>query len=144
MEKIDQVGHCRPESLDSELVDRADARENFRCCRTTAAVMQEPAESALIGRVFVDVRDAKFGLPEEGMVRALEDLPLFGHRMNDRLQRRPAIGHAEPACFDLLDDLADAATDGAEILQTLVPQEPSLVGRSRVAPPLFNKITNSI
>jgi hypothetical protein len=41
--------------------------------------------------------------------------------MNDRLQRRTAIGHAKPTGFDLGNHLSQTTPDRAKILDALVP-----------------------
>src|SRR3546814_9108427 len=63
-------------------------------------MIQQPAKSALVRWVFIDVRDAQFWLPKKRMIRTFEYLPLLGDRMNDRFQRRSTISNSEPTGFD--------------------------------------------
>src|SRR3546814_17177917 len=67
-----------------------DSRDNLFSGITARAMIQQPAKSALVRWVFIDVRDAQFWLPKKRMIRTFEYLPLLGDRMNDRFQRRSA------------------------------------------------------
>ena len=60
-------------------------------------------------------------LPQESVVRSLEDLALLGDRAYDRLERGALVGRSEGAGFDFGYNGCDAAADGAEILEALLP-----------------------
>src|SRR3546814_17805920 len=90
-------------------------------------MIQQPAKSALVRWVFIDVRDAQFWLPKKRMIRTFEYLPLLGDRMNDRFQRRSAISDAEPTGFDFGDPLGETTPNRTEILDALVPKQPALI-----------------
>ena len=108
--------------------------------RAAHARVEEAAEGALVVRVLVDVRDAQLGLPQKRVVGALEDLPLLGDRADDGLERRAPVGVAEGARLDLRDHLLDAATDGAEVLEPLLPEKPGPVRPAGIVAPTLDKI----
>lgn len=87
MQEIEQVGGRRPQSLDPDGVQLPDRRDDLSARRAARARVEKVAERALILRGFVDIRNAKLRLPQECVIGALEDLPLFGDRVNDRLER---------------------------------------------------------
>src|SRR3546814_10437636 len=93
-----------------------DSRDNLFSGITARAMIQQPAKSALVRWVFIDVRDAQFWLPKKRMIRTFEYLPLLGDRMNDRFQRRSAISDAEPPGFDFGDHLGETTPNRTEIL----------------------------
>ena len=97
--------------------------------------MEKAAEGALIVRVLVDVRDAQFRLPEKGMIGAPENLALFRDAADHRLQRGSPVGVAEAPGIDFFDDRGKAPPDGAEVLESLLPQEPASVGCGGVFTP---------
>jgi hypothetical protein len=128
VEEVEQVGNGRAEPLDLQPVDRVDVVDDLLGGVAARAVVEQPAERALVLGAFVDVGDAQLRLPQEGVLRTLKDLTLLGDRMDDGLERRPAIGDAERARRDLRYNLLKAAADRAEVLDALVPQEPRAVG----------------
>ena len=60
-------------------------------------------------------------LPQESVVRSLEDLALLGDGAYDRLERRALVGCTEGAGFDFGHYGCDAAADGTEILDAFLP-----------------------
>ncbi len=76
------------------------------------------------------------------MVGALEDLALLRDGVDDRLQRRTAIGVAERVGADLVDDRLEAAPDRAEVLDALLPQEPGSVGGAGVLAPMPDQVAD--
>src|SRR3546814_12162407 len=108
-----------------------DSRDNLFSGITARAMIQQPAKSALVRWVFIDVRDAQFWLPKKRMIRTFEYLPLLGDRMNDRFQRRSAISDAEPTGFDFGDHLGETTPTRTEIVDALVPKEPAQISRFR-------------
>ena len=69
------------------------------------------------------------------MICALEDLPLFGHRLDDGLERRSTICVSERAVADLRDDDFQASADRAEVFETLLPEEPGAIRRPCIVAP---------
>jgi hypothetical protein len=106
------------------------AHEDTNCCKdlgfagAAPAGLQQPAECELVGPILVDVRDPQLGLPEKGMIGTLEYLSLLGDTMDNGLQRRTTVRSTEGSGLDVGTDLLDAATQRAEVLQTLWPKEP--------------------
>lgn len=78
------------------------------------------------------------------MVRALENLALLGNGVDYGLQRRAAILRAEAARLDFRDDCLQAATNGAEVLEALLPEKPALIGGAWVVAPPRQQVTNRI
>ena len=91
--------------------------------------MEQSTERPLIGSIFVDVGNPKLRLPQESVICTFEYLSLLGDRPHDRFEGRALVNVAERSRFDLLDYLSNAATDGPEILEPFVPQEPCAIGR---------------
>jgi hypothetical protein len=101
-----------------ELLDRLYNRFAFGAAR---ARRQKSPKSSLVIRTLINVRDAKFWLPEEGVVRALEDLALLGDRPHDSFKRRAFVHIAKCAALDLFDHARDATPNGPKILEALLP-----------------------
>src|SRR3546814_17523226 len=117
-----------------------DSRDNLFSGITARAMIQQPAKSALVRWVFIDVRDAQFWLPKKRMIRTFEYLPLLGDRMNDRFQRRSAISDADPTGLDFGDHLGETTPNRTQILTALVPKKPALIARVRVSLPSLNQL----
>mmetsp|Transcript_61794 Transcript_61794/g.146106 ORF Transcript_61794/g.146106 Transcript_61794/m.146106 type:complete len:480 (-) Transcript_61794:495-1934(-) len=139
VDEVQQVCDRWAQPLDLLRVDALDRVDDR--LRGIAAVtrVQQPRKRPLVVGVFVDVGDAELGLPQEGVVRTLEDLPLLGNRAHHRLQRRTTVRVAEGSGLDVLHHLADASADRPEILQPLFPQEPAVVGAVRIGLPVVNQ-----
>jgi hypothetical protein len=90
--------------------------------------VKQPCERTLVVGVLVNIGNAQFRLPEKRVIGTLEDLPLFGNRSDNGLQRRSSVRIAKGACVNFLDDGADPAPDGSEILEAFRPEEPGLIG----------------
>ncbi len=86
MKEIEQVGRRRPQPLDLERVYAADVADDLLGGIAARAIVEQATERPLIVRAFVNVGNAQLGLPQPGMVGALEDLPLFGDRVDNRFQ----------------------------------------------------------
>ena len=69
------------------------------------------------------------------MISAFENLPLLGDRMYHGLQGGTPVGNAESVSFDVGNNLLQSAPNGAEVLQTLIPEEPASIGRPGIIPP---------
>ena len=83
------------------LVEAADGFHNRLPVGATSAGVQETTESELVVSVFVDVGDAQLGLPQKGVVGALEDLALLGDRADDGFEGGTLVDVAERAGVDL-------------------------------------------
>ncbi|KIU01041.1 hypothetical protein QU38_02700, partial [Staphylococcus aureus] len=64
----------------------ADVADDLLGGIAARAIVEQATERPLVVRAFVDVWNAQLGLPQPGMVGALEDLPLFGDRVDNRFQ----------------------------------------------------------
>jgi len=121
VQEIEQVRGRRPQPLDAYGRQGPDRSQNLRLGGAAAAGLQHPREGELVVAVLVDVGDPQLGLPQEGMVGALEHLALLGDGSDDSLQRRPLVDHSEGVRLDLPDHLLDPAPDGTEVLDPLFP-----------------------
>ena len=106
MDEVQKIGRRRSEALDPMAVDSAYGLAHLVGGGAAVAGMEKASERLLIGDALVDVGNAQLGLPQEGVVGTLEDLPLLGDRANDGSQRRTAVGVAKRASVDLADHLA--------------------------------------
>nr|WP_231867887.1 hypothetical protein [Gluconobacter thailandicus] len=97
--------------------------------------IKKQPECFLVGRIFVDIGNAQLRLPQEGVIRTLENLALLRNRMDDRFQRGTTIGDPECALGYLGNDLLQTTADRPKILDTFVPQKPALIGPCRIVPP---------
>ena len=77
MDEVEQVRHCRPQTLDANGVDAPDRLDHGVGRVTALAGVQQAGEGALVVRVLVDVWDAKLGLSQERVIGALENLTLL-------------------------------------------------------------------
>ena len=137
--EVQQVGDGRAQPLDAVLVQLLNRLNQFLFGVAAIARMQQPGERSLMIGILIDVRDAQFGLPEEGMVRPLEDLALLCNRGDHGFEGGPAIGVAECPSLNLIDDRADAAPNGAEVLEALRPEKPRLICPVPVSFPSLNE-----
>ena len=144
MEEVEEVRGRRPEALDPALVEPPDRGEELLLAAAARARVKEPRERELVLPVLVDVGDAELRLPEEGVVRALEDLALLRDRADDRLERRALVDVAEGARLDLRDDGPDSPPDGAEVLEAFLPEEPRAVRPTRIRPPALDELACSL
>jgi hypothetical protein len=142
VQEVEQVRGRGAQALDARPVECLDRRQDMRLGVATQARVEEPAEGELVVAVLVDIRDAQLRLPEEGVVGALEDLALLRDGVDNRLQRGASVRIAEGAGPDLLDDGLDAAPDRAEVLDTLLPQEPRPVGSAGILAPVPEELAD--
>src|SRR3546814_14385218 len=126
MQEVEEIGDRWSRAFDVQAINCVDSRDNLFSGITARAMIQQPAKSALVRWVFIDVRDAQFWLPKKRMIRTFEYLPLLGDRMNARFQRSSAISDAEPTGFDLGAHLAGTTPKRTEHLDCPVPKKPTL------------------
>jgi hypothetical protein len=139
VQEVEEVRDRRAEALDRLGVDLPDGGDDLLLRVAADPGVEEAPEGALVVGALVDVGDAELGLPQECVVRAFEDLTLLRDGVGHRLQRRAAVGDAEGARLDLGHDLLDAAADGAEVLDPLLPQEPTPVSGPWIAAPALQQ-----
>ena len=144
MEKVQEVCCGRPQAFDSPLVELVDGTKNLVFLAATAADIQKAPEGTLVFSRFIDVRNAQLRFPQKGVVRAFEDLPLLGNRADDGLERRTSVGVSEASCLNVFDNLDQASAKGPEVLQPLLPEEPTLIGSTRIIPPPSDHDTERI
>ncbi|GAV36263.1 hypothetical protein ROTAS13_03950 [Roseomonas sp. TAS13] len=135
MQEVEEVGDRRTEALDGFGVDLPYGGDNLQLGVAADAGVEQAAEGALVLRVLIDVGDAELRLPEEGVVRTLEDLPLLCDGVDHGLQGRSAVGDAKGPGLYLGHNLLDAAPDRAEVLDPLLPKKPAPVGGAGVVAP---------
>jgi hypothetical protein len=139
MQEIEEVRCRRTQPFDVFLVELPDGVQDVVLGLAAGAQVQEAPERDLVVAVLVDVGDAQLGLPEEGVVGALEDLALLRDRADDGLQQGALVDVAEAIRLDSLDDLFDPPPDGAEVLEALFPEKPRAVGCPRVGAPALDE-----
>jgi hypothetical protein len=86
VDEVQQVRHRWPQTLDAQRVEPADGPDDLLRGVAAVAGAQHLRECALVGAVLVNVGDPQLGLPEKGVIGALEDLALFGNRADHRFQ----------------------------------------------------------
>ena len=104
--------------------------------------MKYAPEGAFFCRVFVNVWNAKFRLPEKSLVGTLQNLVPLGDRMHRGFERRTAIGDSECSRVDLGNNLLNTPTNGSKILDALVPQKPALIGSIGIVAPTLDQLLN--
>jgi hypothetical protein len=139
--EVTQVRGGRTETFDTTRIELSDRLEQSGFTGAARARVQEATEAQLVLAVLVDVGNPQLRLPEERVVRPLEDLSLLGDRAHHRLERRSPVQVAERAVSDLPDDFLQSTPDGPEVLQSFFPQEPRLVRGARILPPAFDERT---
>jgi hypothetical protein len=144
VEKVEEVRDRRAEALDLPPVELPNSLDQPLFPGTARARVEELPETKLVLRVLVDVRDPELGLPQERVVGPLEDLPLFRDRTHDGLERRALVDVAEDAGLNLRDDRRETPPDRAEVLETLLPEEPRPIGGTGVRAPAVNELPERI
>lgn len=142
VEKIEKVGDRWPKPFDLYLINGANALDHIIGIVAAAAMIEQPPECTLVVVVFVNIGDAQLWLPKECMVRAFEDLALFGDRMDHSFKRRAAISDPKRPGFDFGHDLLDPAPDRTKILDPLFPQEPAFIRCPGVLPPSTDQLSD--
>ena len=86
VQEINDVGNRRAKAFDLSGAELAHLGQDLllTCGRQTSS--QKRTKPLLVAIILVDIRDAKLGLPEKRVGRALKDLLLFGNRSEHDLQ----------------------------------------------------------
>jgi len=87
MNEIQQVGRRRPESLNAEAAESSDRVEDFAFGVAAVKRMEQSGKGTLILGMLIDVGNGQFWLPQEGVIRAFENLPLFSDQGHHGLER---------------------------------------------------------
>ena len=111
MEEVEQVRRGRSQAFDADGVQTPDRGDYLPLRRTARAGIQKDREGALIPGVLIRVRDPELGLPEESVIRALEDLPLLGDGTDHNFQGGAPVGVAKRAGLDLAHHLLRTPAD---------------------------------
>lgn len=127
MQEIQDICCGRAKSLDAALINCVDRRQDLRLAIAACAGLQKACKSHLVVAVLVNIRDPKLRLPQESVIRPLEDLPLLGDGADDGFERRSFVLTAERVCFDFLHNRCDTTSNGAKVLQAFVPEKPGLI-----------------
>src|SRR3546814_8729341 len=72
MQEVEEIGDRWSQAFDVQAINGVDSRDNLFSGITARAMIQQPAKSALVRWVFIDVRDAQFWLPKKRMIRTFE------------------------------------------------------------------------
>jgi hypothetical protein len=139
MQEVEEVCRRRTQPFDVFLVELPDGVQDVVLGLAAGAQVQEAPERDLVLAILVDVGDAQLGLPEEGVVGALEDLALLRDGADNRLEQGALVDVAEGIGLDGLDDLFDPPPDGAEVLEAFFPEKPRAVGRAGVRAPALDE-----
>lgn len=140
MQEVEEVRRRRTQPLDVFLVELPDGAQDVVLGLAAGAQVQEAPERDLVLAVLVDVGNAQLGLPEEGVVGALEDLALLRDGADDGLEQGALVDIAEGIGLDGLDELFDPPPDGAEVLEAFFPEKPGAVGRAGIRAPTLDEI----
>jgi hypothetical protein len=112
VKEVEEIGNRGAKALDRGAVEGLYGPDHLSFLAGTAgARLEETAERELIRTVLVDVRNAQFGFPEEGMVGAAKDLSLLRDGPYDCLKRRALVDVAETVRFNLGDHCRDPPSD---------------------------------
>ena len=111
MEEVEKIRRGRAEPFDLPIRKPVNRGQDTTLVRAAAALLQELPERDLVVTVLVDVRNAQFGFPEEGVVGAFEDLPLFGNRSDDGFKGGTFVDVPECRRLNLVDDQIQTAPD---------------------------------
>ena len=141
VQEVQEVRGSGPEPLDSPSRQPPNGVEERLLVGAARAHVEELAERELILAILVDIRYPQLRLPQERVIRAPEDLPLLGDGANDRLERRAPVGVPEGVALDVGDHGCDPAANRAEVLETLLPQEPGPIGAAGILAPAFKQMS---
>lgn len=114
MQKVQNIGHSKPQSFDLGSCQPANGSQNLVLPRRVQTAVQPSPGGALIYRVFVTIWDTQFRLPIKCVCSPLEDLLLLHDRAQDDLQRRASEIISQAIVIDRFDHFLYAVPNRSE------------------------------